>query len=106
MRKHPIRPWEVARVAVGVLLEVVLVLLFGLPECAYRSEFSHHFAGPDSGLLNVSDRVFGYPPLLSVDVKDCGAVAGADVATLAIPCRRIVNLEEELKYLPIRHLGG
>src|SRR5262249_10184673 len=44
--KLPIRPHEVAGVAVGVLHQVVLVLGLGLPERTGRRDLGDHLAGP------------------------------------------------------------
>jgi hypothetical protein len=46
LRQHPLGPHEVARVAVGVPLEVVLVLRLGLPERPRRRHVSHHLPRP------------------------------------------------------------
>src|SRR6185312_180282 len=46
VRQAPVRPRVVAGVAVGVVLQVVLVLRFGLPEIARGLDFGHRLARP------------------------------------------------------------
>src|SRR5215216_1655261 len=93
----PARPREVAGVAVRVALEVVLVLGLGLPEGDRLAERRHHLAGPQTGGVDVGDRVLGDVALLVARVEDLRAVAGAEVVALAILGRRVVDLEEELE---------
>ena len=45
-RKHPAGPDEVAGVAMGNALEIILVLGLGLPEIAGRLDLGHDLAGP------------------------------------------------------------
>src|SRR6478672_7871528 len=101
VRELPVRPDEVARVAVGVLLEVVLVLGFGFPEGPRRGDLGDDLAGPDAGGVDVLDRVFGDRALLVVRVEDRRPVAGADVVALAVHRRGIVDLEEELEQVAV-----
>jgi len=44
--KFPVRPREMAGIAVRIALEIVLVLRLGLPEIAGRRHFGHHLAWP------------------------------------------------------------
>ena len=69
-RQLPARPEEVAGVAVGVALQVVLVLGLGLPEIAGGADFGHDLAGPEAGGLDVSDGVERNALLRLVEVKD------------------------------------
>src|SRR4029079_1043990 len=46
--KRPVRADKVAGVAVGIVLEVVLVLGLGLPERAGRLDLGDDLAGPDA----------------------------------------------------------
>ena len=47
-RQFPIRPDEMARVAGGISLEVILMLWFGLPEVSYRHDFRYRLARPQT----------------------------------------------------------
>src|SRR5262249_12968308 len=100
------RPDEVTRVAIGVPLEVVLMLGFGFPEGAGRSDLRNHLAGPEAGGVHVRDRVFGDRALLVGRVEDRGPITGADVVALSVLRRRVVDLEEELEQLAVRDLLG
>ena len=57
----PARPDEVARVAVRVALQVVLVLRLRLPERARRLHLGDDLARPQARRLDVGDRVLGDP---------------------------------------------
>ena len=59
VRQLPVRPYEVAGVAVRVLLEVVLVLRLGLPEGPRLAHLGDDLARPYSGRVDVGDRVLG-----------------------------------------------
>ena len=100
----PVRPYEVARVARGIALQVVLVLGLGLPERAGRGELGHDLAWPQAGGVDVGDRVLGDPALVVVGVEDRRAIARADVVALTVPRARIVDLEEELEQIAERLL--
>jgi hypothetical protein len=82
------------------------MLGFGLPKGTGRHDFSDHFAWPEAGGVYVRDRVFGDSPLLVGRVEDGRPVTGADVVTLAVLRRRVVNLEEELEQVAVRELLG
>src|SRR3954449_12646251 len=104
--QHPAGPHEVAGVAVGDLLQVVLVLLLGLPERAGRGYLRDDLAGPQARRVNVGDGVLGDGLLLLAGVEDRRAVAAAHVVALPVVRRRVVDLEEELQQLPERdHVG-
>ena len=104
VRQLPVRPDEVAGVAVGILLQVVLVLGLGLPERPGRRDLGDHLARPQAGGLDVGDRVLGDPPLLVAGVEDRRPVAGADVVALPVERGRVVDLEEELQQVPVGDL--
>src|SRR6185436_6987714 len=97
LRENPARPHEVAGVAVRVPLEVVLMLGLGLPERARGGYLRHDLPRPATGCVDVGDRLLGDAPLLVVEREDRRAVARSDVVALAVRCRRIVDLEEELE---------
>src|SRR5262252_194478 len=59
MRQLPARSREVACLAVGVLLQVVLILILGLPESAGGLDLGDDLAGPQAGRVDIGDRVLG-----------------------------------------------
>ncbi len=79
MRKLPAGPREVAGVAVGVGLQVVLVLGLGLPERADRGDLGDDLAGPQAGGVDVGDGVLRDLLLLVAGVEDRRSVRGTDV---------------------------
>src|SRR3954470_17881410 len=97
----PVRSDDVARVTAGVAFEVVLVFGFGLPERAGGGDLGDDFAWPEAGGFHVCDRVVGGRALLVGRVEDGRPVVGADVVTLAVLGRRIVDLEEELEQVAV-----
>ena len=70
-----------ACLAVGVLLEVVLILGIGLPELPGRFDLGDDLAGPQAGRLDVGDGLLGDLSLLVARVED----RGADVGTVSSP---------------------
>src|SRR3546814_17746376 len=62
---------EVAGVAAGVMLQVILVLGFGLPEIAGGGEFGHHLARPQTAGFDIGDGVLGDLPLHLAGVENC-----------------------------------
>jgi GGDEF domain-containing protein len=102
-RQLPSRPHEVAGVAVGDPLQVVLVLGLGLPERARRRHLGDDRPGHRPEAFDVGDRVLGDPLLLVAGGVDRRAVAHADVVALAVAGGRVVHLEEELEQRPEAH---
>src|SRR4029453_3492206 len=86
-RKLPARPDEMAGVAVGNALQIVLVLGLGFPEVGSLGHLGHDLAGPQAGGLDVGDGVLGNATLLIAGIEDRRAVAGAEVVALAVECR-------------------
>src|SRR5215831_11589490 len=76
--EFPAGPDVVAGVPVGVVLQVVLVLGFGLPERPGRGDLGDYRAGPQPGGVDVGDGVLGDALLGVGEVEDRGPVAGAD----------------------------
>src|SRR6185312_17110421 len=83
-RQDPAGPDEVAGIALGIMLQIILVLGFGLPEVAGRGEFGYHLAGPQAAGVHVGDGVFGPLPLRVAGVEDRRAVARAAVVALPV----------------------
>src|SRR5262245_24431612 len=95
-RQFPARPREMARIAVRVALEVVLVLGLGRPEFGGGRDLRHSAAGPQTGGVDIVDCLQCLVTLRLGDVEDLGAIRSSDIVALAIQRGRIVNLEEEL----------
>jgi hypothetical protein len=91
----------VARVPVGVTLQVVLVLGLGLPERPGGRHFGDHLPRPQAGGVDVGDRVLGGLLLRVAEIEDGRPVAGPDVVALAVQRGRVVDLEEELQQVPV-----
>src|SRR5207249_2818566 len=83
-RQLPVWPDEVAGVAIGIALEIILMLGLGLPEFADGRDFGDHLAGPQMRCLDIGDNVFGDPLLLVSGVEDRRAIARSHVVALAI----------------------
>ena len=90
-----------AGVAVGIALQVILVLRLRLPEVPHRLDLGHGLARPQARSVYVCDGILGYPFLLIVDEVDRRPIGAADVVALSISRGGIVNLEEVLQDPPI-----
>ena len=101
----PVGPHEMAGVAVGISLEVILMLGLGLPEVSGGHHFGHDFAGPQAGFVYIGAGVLGNPALLVGGVEDRRSIARPDIVPLPIARARVVNLEEELQDLPVADPG-
>jgi hypothetical protein len=77
------------------------MLRFGFPERAYWFHLGDHLARPKTRGLDVGNGVESDASLLVVHVEDRGPVARPDVVALAVPRRRVVNLEKELEQVSI-----
>src|SRR5271169_6408608 len=101
MRELPALPNEMTGVAIRIALQIILMLRLGFPEGTGGREFGNDLAGPETGGLDIRDRVLGDALLLVVDVEDCGAVTRAHVAALAVARGGVVNLEEKFQQRPV-----
>ena len=63
-----------AGVATRPLLQIILVLWLCFPEIPNGFDFGDHLAVPQSGCVNISDRVFCDALLFVVDVVDARPV--------------------------------
>src|ERR1700761_607499 len=97
MRQLPVRPHEMAGVAVGDALQIILMLWLRFPEIAGGRDFGHHLAGPQARGVDIGDGVFGDALLFLARVEDGGAIARASVIALTVDRARIVYLEEEFQ---------
>ena len=59
-----------AGVPVGNSLQIVLMFRFRLPEIARRRDLRHDLSGPQTGCLDVRNRVLGDSPLFIAALKD------------------------------------
>jgi hypothetical protein len=101
LRKLPVRSRETTGVAVGIALEIILVLRLGFPEIADRCHLGHDFARPEAGGVHVDYGVFRDTLLLIICVEDRRAISRADIVALAIARRRIMDLKEEFQQIAI-----
>src|SRR5579859_1714139 len=102
-RQLPVRPDEVAGVAVWIALEVVLMLGLGFPEVPCRGHFRHDATRPQARGFDVGDRLLRRRPLRVAGIEDGGAVARAAIVPLPILGGRIVDLKEELEQVAVAH---
>ena len=47
-RQFPVRPDEMAGIAVWKTLQIILMFRLGFPEVDGRCQFGHHFSGPEA----------------------------------------------------------
>ena len=66
----PLRPNEVAGVAVGIAFQVVLVFRLGFPERAGGNDLGDDLVGPEAGCVGVGHGVLGHLLLLIVEIED------------------------------------
>jgi hypothetical protein len=104
--QFPARTDEVTGVAIGIALQVVLVLGFRLPEFTSGSDFRYNPARPKARSVDVGDRVLCEATLLIVGVEDRRAVAHAYIVTLTIAGRRVMYLEKEFQEISETGLVG
>src|ERR1700758_349679 len=86
-------------VSVWDALQVILVFRLRFPEGSRRGHLGHDSSGPQARRVDIGDGVLGDASLLIAGREDGRAVAGANVVTLTIARRRIVDLEKELQEL-------
>src|SRR6185312_11256350 len=79
-----LRAHEVAGVAVGMLLQEVLVLFLGLPERTRLLDLGHEGLAPLADLVQVLLVLLGLLALRLGRVEDLRAVGVADVVALAV----------------------
>src|ERR1700753_497061 len=104
MRKYPVGPDVMACVAVGISLQVVLMLELCLPQRAGRRNFGDHFAWPNAGGIHVGDGVLSNALLLVAGVVNRRTITGDAVVPLPIQRRRIMYLKEEFEQFAIAQL--
>src|SRR3984957_10710516 len=103
-RKFPFRPNEVAGVAVGKLLQVILMLGLSFPERPRGRYFGDRFAGPQAGGVHVGNGVERGALLLFVRVVNRGTIAQPAVIALPVHGGGVVNLKKEFQNLAIADL--
>jgi hypothetical protein len=82
------------------------MLRLGFPELARGRDLGHDLARPETGRLDVCNRVLCDPLLFVAHIEDRRAIARAQIIALAVERGRIVDLEEELQHGPEAGLGG
>src|SRR3546814_13931499 len=87
-RQLPVRANEMAVIAVGDALEIVLVFRLRLPEVACRRNFGNDALRPEAGRVDIGYCFFGRATLLVARVEDVGTVARAAVVALTVSRRR------------------
>src|SRR5262252_10037169 len=97
---------EVARLAIGMLLQVILVVLLRLPELPCRCYLRHDFSGPEAGCIDVGDGVDSDESLPFIGVEDGRTDVAPYLIALPVYRRRIVDPEEELQQTPVRNGVG
>src|ERR1700728_3246395 len=93
-----------ARVAMWVTLQVVLMFGLGFPEGTGCGDLRHHLARPKTRGFDVGDRVDGNPLLILRRVENRRTVTGSPIISLAVQRGGIVDLEKELQQLPVAEL--
>lgn len=83
--------------AVGVFIEVFLVVVLGFPESLGGHDLGDDGSAEGLAGRQVGDDFFGDCGLGVGVSEDCGAVLGADVGPLAVGRGGVVNLEEVLR---------
>ena len=76
------------------------------PERPRGRHLGHDLPRPETGGLDVGDRLLRDASLLVVQIEDRRAIARSDVVALPVERRRVVDLEEELEQIPVRGLLG
>ena len=100
-RQPPLGPHKMAGVAIGIPLQIILMLGLGLPKVARGRDLRHYLPRPKTGCVDIRDGVLGNPPLLLGRIEDGGPIAKSAIVPLPVQRRRIMDLEEELKELAI-----
>src|ERR1700675_1155925 len=101
VRKLPARPDEMTGVAVRIAFQIILVLRLGVPEGTGGCELGYDFARPETGGLDIRDRILRDALLLVVHTENGGSVARSSVVALTVARGGIVNLEEKFQQRPV-----
>src|SRR5215469_9222230 len=104
--KRPARAHEMTGIPVWNTFKVVLVFGLSFPELAGGHDLCDDLSWPETGRINVRDRIFGNALLLFARVENGRAVACANVVPLTIQSGRIMNLEEELQQIAVCDFRG
>ena len=70
LREHPVSAREMAGISARPLLQIILVLRLCFPEVTHGLDFGDDLAVPQSGRVDVGDRLLGDPFLLLIDIVD------------------------------------
>jgi len=92
----------VAGIAIGMFLQVVLVLCLSVPEIAGGYDFGYDFAGPFARDVQFCDKFFRGILLGFIQVKNCGTIGSAHIIALSVSGCGIVDLEKIFQQFPVR----
>src|SRR5690606_22084632 len=81
-------------VAAGMLLQVILMLLFGRPPFRKRFQGSNYLSGIQSGFIGSRYKFPGRLKLSLAFIENSAAVTAAYIVALAVKCGRIMDAEE------------
>ena len=101
-RELPAGTNEVARLAIGMFLEIILVVLLSLPEWSGCDHLTNNSSGPQAGRIDIGDGVEGGTSLFFTGIEDGRTDVSPFFLALAVQRGRIVDLEEELQEIPVR----
>src|SRR5690349_2696743 len=68
--QYPVGAWKMAGIAIGIVLQVILMHGFRLPEGPNRLDLSHGLAWPQARRVDVRDCILGNPFLPIIDIVD------------------------------------
>ena len=91
---------------VGIVLEVVLVIVFGHKEFRGWADFRDNRPGPQASLVQLLLAFFGQFFLLVVVIEDDRAVLRSHVGALPVQRRWIVRFPEHFQQVVERDLAG
>src|SRR6476659_7947140 len=85
-----------------MLLQIVLMFFFSVPEVRRRNNFGYNSSWPFSGSVHFTDQFLCRFLLLLAKIKNSGSVGSAHIISLPIFRSRIVDLEEKFQQLAVR----
>lgn len=82
-------------ISVGIPFQIILVFRLRLPEITDRCKLGHNLSRPQTGRIDVGNRVLGNPLLLVIRIENRRAVTQSQIVALAVERCGIVNLEKD-----------
>src|ERR1700733_5722987 len=89
-------------IALGIFLEVVLMIVFGDPERTRRRYLCDNRRAVDLRSIELRDQLLRDLFLIVIEIENGRTIGGADIVALAVSRGGIVDLEKELQQLAIR----